>query len=219
MTPGEIITLFGSTKGPPALVAASADSTGKLPTVLAETRLLFDGVATPFLYSALGQISAIVPFSVAGKQQTQVEYEYQGIRSNAVTVSVLATKPALFTIDSSGQGPAAALDSNYAYVKRSAPISKGDIVLLFLTGAGQTNPGGVDGRIVSKPPLPTPLAKVSATIGGLNAQVLYAGAAVGLVQGGTQVNLHVPDGAGIGRSTCSDYNWRGLVRRRRLRLQ
>ena len=122
-----------------------------------------------------------------------MEYEYQGIRSNPLTVPVVPAKPALFTLDASGKGPAAALDSNYAFVTRSAPIAKGGILLLFLTGAGQTNPTGADGQIVLKPPLPSPLAKVTATIGGLDAPVLFAGGAVGLVQGGIQVNLRVPD--------------------------
>ena len=43
-------------------------------------------------------------------------------------------------------------------------------------------------------PLPQPLAKVTASLGGVNAEVLYAGAAPGLIAGVMQVNLVVPGG-------------------------
>jgi endo-1,4-beta-xylanase len=191
VSPGEIIVLFGPTQGPPALVAAQAGANGKLATSLAETRLLFDGVAAPLLYSVAGQISSIVPFGVAGKQQTAVQYEYQGIQSNVVTATVVASKPGLFTLDASGKGQAAALDAAYNPVTRASPIAKSGVVLLFLTGAGQTNPPGVDGLITAQAPLPA-VANVTATIGGIEAPVQYAGGAVGLVQGGIQVNAQVP---------------------------
>jgi len=197
-SPGEIMVLFGATQGPASLTTAQADTNGKLPTILAETRLLFDGVAAPLLYAVAGQAGVIVPFGVAARQQTAMQYEYQGIRSNVVSVPVLEAKPGLFTLDTSGTGEAAALDANYAPVTRAAPIQKGGIVLLFLTGGGQTSPAGVDGLITSQAPLPMPLAKVTATIGGLDAPVLYAGGAVGLVQGGIQVNVKVPDAVSSG---------------------
>ena len=193
VSPGEIMVLFGPTQGPPALAVAQVGANNRLPATLAETRLLFDGTAAPLLYSIAGQISAIVPFAVAGKQRTSVQYEYQGIQSTAVTAPVVAAKPGLFTLDASGKGQAAALDNSFNPVTRASPIARGGVVLLFLTGAGQTSPPGTDGLITSpQASLPVPVAKVTATIGGIDAPVLYAGGAPGLVQGGLQVNLQVP---------------------------
>lgn len=69
------------------------------------------------------------------------------------------------------------------------------MVLLNLTGAGQTKAEGVDGLVAADPTgLSVPLLHVSAEIGGLTARVLYAGTSVGTVNGAIQVNLLVPDG-------------------------
>lgn len=46
---------------------------------------------------------------------------------------------------------------------------------LFATGAGQTSPPGVDGKI-SSPPFAAPILDVQLTIGGVPAQIEYAGA-------------------------------------------
>jgi endo-1,4-beta-xylanase len=91
VAPGEIAVLFGPTFGPAALTVSQADATGMLPTQLATARLLFDGVPAPVLYSEVNQMSAVVPFEVAGKTTTQVQYEYQGIRSNTISLKVAPT--------------------------------------------------------------------------------------------------------------------------------
>ena len=87
VSPGEIIVLFGATFGPESLVISQAGADGKLPGIFSDTRLLFDGAAAPILYTRVGQMGAVVPFSVAGNATTQVQYEYQGVRSNSVTVN------------------------------------------------------------------------------------------------------------------------------------
>jgi uncharacterized protein (TIGR03437 family) len=63
--------------------------------------------------------------------------------------------------------------------------------MFFATGAGQTDPPGADGQIAGDT-LPKPLLPVTVQIGGLDAKVLYAGAAPGLVAGVLQVNCIVP---------------------------
>jgi hypothetical protein len=66
-----------------------------------------------------------------------------------------------------------------------------------VTGEGETNPAGIDGR-PALDSFPKPKLPVSVKIGGLNAQVSYAGAAPGLVAGVMQVNVKVPDGIEAG---------------------
>jgi len=61
------------------------------------------------------------------------------------------------------------------------------------------NPVLPDGVLVPlTAPYPVPVAKVSVTIGGLPAQVQYAGAAPNLVSGMLQVNAVIPAGVGPG---------------------
>jgi endo-1,4-beta-xylanase len=191
VAPGEIAVLFGPTFGPAALSLAEADPAGKLPVKLSDVRVLFDGIPAPLLYSRVGQVSAIVPFAVAGSTTTQLQYEYQGIVSNTVSVPVKLTVPGLFTLDSSGKGAGAILDTSYHVVSRDNPARKGDYLLLFATGGGATTPASVDGQIALVPPIPIATAKVTATIGGIDCPVQYAGGASGLVAGALQVNVQV----------------------------
>ena len=122
VAPGEIVVLFGATQGPAALATAQVVN-GRIPGLLSDTQVFFDGVAAPLLYSWAGQVSAIVPFGVASRQQTAVQYQYQGIQSNVVTVPVVAAKPGIFTLDASGKGQAAALDANTVHSLRLSRLA------------------------------------------------------------------------------------------------
>jgi hypothetical protein len=68
----------------------------------------------------------------------------------------------------------------------------GEVISLYATGAGLTNPSEVDGKIIGVDVLPVPRLPVSVRIGGVDAEVLYAGAAPLLVSGVLQVNVRVP---------------------------
>ncbi|MBZ5582684.1 MAG: hypothetical protein LAQ30_10880, partial [Acidobacteriia bacterium] len=65
VAPGEILTLGGAGVGPatPELPADSASA-----PVLGGTSVLFDGVRSPILYAAPGQVNLVVPYEVHGKQ-------------------------------------------------------------------------------------------------------------------------------------------------------
>jgi endo-1,4-beta-xylanase len=175
VAPGEIVALFGATFGPASLQSTASG-----------VRILFDGVAAPLLYTQVGQTGAMVPFGVAGKTATQVQYEYQGIQSNTVTVPVRDAVPGLFTLDSSGKGAGAILDTAYRVISKNNPARRGDVVLLYGTGGGTAGP---DGLLT---------AKASVTIGGVDCPVLYAGSAPGLIAGAVQVNVQVASGVPSG---------------------
>jgi uncharacterized protein (TIGR03437 family) len=77
---------------------------------------------------------------------------------------------------------------------QSNPALGGSIVSVYATGEGQTNPPGVDGK-PDDTPAPTPILQpVTATVGGMNAQIQYAGGVSGLVAGVLQVNVQIPPG-------------------------
>jgi uncharacterized protein (TIGR03437 family) len=106
---------------------------------------------------------------------------------------VADSAPALFTADGSGNGPGAILNENGSLNSASNPAARGSVVVLYRTGAGQTDPAGVDGLLVVEA-LPQPMLPISVPIDGQAAQVLYASAAPGLVAGIVQVNIRVPAG-------------------------
>lgn len=198
VSPGEIVVLFDAGFGPASIAVPEADASGKLPSQFSDTRLLFDGVPAPILYTRVGQMSAVVPFSVAGSPTTQVQYEYRGVRSNPITVNVAATRPGIFTLDSSGQGDGAILDTAYRVISQTNPARRGEVILLFATGGGVTNPPSVDGQIAVSAPFPVVPSSVTARIGGIDCPIQYAGGASGLVAGALQINLQVARGVPSG---------------------
>ncbi len=60
-----------------------------------------------------------------------------------------------------------------------------------MTGEGQTQPGGVDGKVTAFP-YPTPLVPIAITVGGQAANYEFAGEAPGLVSGVMQLNVIIP---------------------------
>jgi uncharacterized protein (TIGR03437 family) len=198
VSPGEIITIFGQGLGPEELVPLRVEDSGRVSTELAGTKVLFDGVAAPLVYVQARQLRAVVPFSVAGKDTTRIQVVRSGAASEEVILPVVSARPAVFTLDSSGRGEAAALHPDYKPVSRDNPTRPGSIIMLFATGAGQLNPAVPDGAVIRGERLPRPILPVSVRIGDRDAEVLYAGAAPELVAGVLQVNVRVPDGVPVG---------------------
>jgi uncharacterized protein (TIGR03437 family) len=117
-----------------------------------------------------------------------------------MNVPVVAATPALFSVDGTGGGPGAILNQDGTPNTWDTPADHGSVVVLYGTGAGQTDPPGDDGKISGDLPLPTPRLPVTVYIDNQPAEVLYVGAAPGLVQGVIQINVRVPDSAQSGIS-------------------
>jgi uncharacterized protein (TIGR03437 family) len=206
VAPGEIVTLFGSAMGPSELISFQnlIEDNGvlRLPTALADTRILFDGVPAPLLYVSDKQSSAIVPYAVAGRTSVDVQAEYKGVRSDVVTVPVLASRPGIFSLDASGHGQAAILNEDGTLNSLSNPALTGSIITIYATGGGETAPGVADGEILSDA-LPTTSLPVSVIfdlfsdedeIYPKQGEVRYAGGVSGSVAGLLQVRVRVaPD--------------------------
>jgi uncharacterized protein (TIGR03437 family) len=201
VAPGEIVTITGSGLGPSPLVSAHVGSDGLYDTALAGTSVQFNGIPAPMIYTSATQVAAIVPYEITGTS-VPVTVTYQGQTSAATLVVVAASAPAIFTLDSTGQGQAAAVNQNGSINTTSAPALIGSIVSLYATGEGQTTPLGVNGKPATVP-LPKPNLPVSVTIGGQTvsaAQIQYAGGAPGLVAGLLQVNVQIPSGVTPGNA-------------------
>ncbi len=199
ISPGEIVALYGSGMGPAQLVAAAPGSNGYYGTQLAGTSVSFNGIAAPMIYTWATQVAVIAPYEISGTN-AQVIVTYQGQPSAAFSVSMASSAPGIFSLDSTGQGPAAAINQDGITVNSAAtPAKVGDIISLYATGEGQTTPAGVDGKPASVP-YPHPNLPVTATVGGQNATVIYAGGAPGEVAGLMQTNVQIPAGIATGNS-------------------
>ncbi len=199
LSPGLIVTLFGTGMGPATLVSwQQAANLIAFPTTLEGTRVLFDDTPGPMVYTSATQVSAIVPYAVAGKTSVKVAVEYSGVKSSTVEMAVAGTAPAIFTISGSGSGQGAILNQDYSVNSTASPARRGQVIQIFATGEGVTNPVVTDGLLVPATSLAHPIAAVSVKIGDLDAPVEYAGSAPGLVAGLLQVNAKIPSNARTG---------------------
>ena len=194
VSPGEIVALFGSNLGPASIVKLQVNN-GTVTSSLGGTQVLFDGVAAPMIYTLQGQVSAVVPYEVAGKTSTQVQVKYQDGVSNTMTVPVHAATPAIFSLDATGIGPGAILNQDTSFNTTGNPAARLSVIALYCTGGGVTTPASADGEVIGGDlRYLTQQSVVTVTIGGVNAAVQYAGAVPGAVAGLTQINVAVPIG-------------------------
>lgn len=191
VSPGEIVTIYGTGLGPTAPRGVQLSTAGAVDTSAGDTRVYFNGIAAPVLFTSAGQVNCVVPYAVSRSSTVSVQVSYLGNLSNSVTLPVQSAFPALFTTDGSGSGQVAAANQDTTFNSAAHPAPRGSVVTLYGTGEGLTNPAGSDGKIAVAP-LPSPQQSVKVTIGGFDATVLYAGAAPGLVAGVMQLNVVVP---------------------------
>jgi len=195
VAPGEAVTIFGSNLGPDQPLGFTGF--GRVGTMLGQTRVLFDGVPAPLLYARANQLNTVTPYAIAGHKNTRVVVECNGQVSEALTILVTESASGLFTADTSGQGQGVILNEDQSVNSAFNPAVRGSIVELYGTGAGQTNPAGVDGQVI-RDILPKPVLPVSVSIGGKSAQVLNVSAAPGVVAGVIRIDVRLPDGVGSG---------------------
>jgi uncharacterized protein (TIGR03437 family) len=197
ISPGEIVALFGSGLGPAELTMSAAVE-GRLPTSLAGLTVTVDGLPAPVLYARSDQSAVVIPFDSCAQSTAQIEVAY-GAKRTSVMVPSNSVDPGLFTMNASGKGQAAALNQDGRYNGQAAPARPGDIVVLFATGLGRTQPAAIDGQLATYP-YPVPKSHGQVLIGGKSGEVLYYGAAPEQIMGMFQINVRVPEGIEAGDS-------------------
>jgi uncharacterized protein (TIGR03437 family) len=154
------------------------------------------------VYAMAGQVSAVVPFGLAGRSSAQVQVEHLGAKSDAVSVPVVATLPAIFTLDGSGKGAGAIRNQDLTINGPANAAARGDTIVIYATGGGAM-PGVAEGRL-AQPPFVELSPRPTVRIGGIPAQVTYAGVAPGLIAGVLQINATVPSGVTSGEAVSID---------------
>jgi uncharacterized protein (TIGR03437 family) len=217
ISPGEIITVFGTGLGP-ATLALFVPTSPTIPTALpasgAATLVTIGGIPAPLIYTSATQIAAIVPYTVTGPSAGVVVTYGAQPPSLVFTVGVAPTDTGVFTISSSGQGQAAALNynavtSDYTVNSTATAAARGSTVVLYVTGAG-TMSLPIANTLTPASPAVTPLAAVAVTIGGQSATVNAAQATPGSVPGLLQINAVVPTTATVGSAVPVDVNIGGI---------
>jgi uncharacterized protein (TIGR03437 family) len=197
LSPGLLLTLTGLGLGPETPVSARPSAAGSFDTQLAGVQVQFDGVAAPLLLVSSEQINAIVPYSVHGRTSARIQAQVGQNYSIPIEVKVVDAAPGIFTQGQTGRGQAVAFNADFAVNSVLNPARRGSVVTIYMTGEGQTDPPGQNGRVITTD-LRKPLLPVTATIGGKPAEVLYVGSAPQSVSGICQVNLRIPEDLGAG---------------------
>jgi uncharacterized protein (TIGR03437 family) len=197
VSPGEIVIIFGQNIGPAAPAGLAVGADGKVATLLSGVQALFDGVPAPLLYVSASQVNAVVPYEVAPNAVANLQLQFNGTAIPAGGVPVAPATPAVFSIDSTGQGAAAVLNQDNTVNSPANPAARGSIVQIYATGAGVTSPAGITGAITGAATM-QPLLPVSLTIGGITAAIAYASSAPDAVSGLFQVNAVVPQSVAPG---------------------
>jgi uncharacterized protein (TIGR03437 family) len=202
VSPGEIITIFGIGLGPAALVMYPGTSPlpDSLPATEPNTSVTIDALPAPILYTSANQVSCIAPYGLVtdiGGAAVNLVLTYNSIASTPFPVNIVAADPGVFSMNESGTGQGAILNFNstsgdYTVNSSTNAAVKGNIVVIYVTGYGQTNPAGDETTLIAAGTPVVPVAAVSVTIGGLAATVQAAQAPVGSVAGVLQINVVVP---------------------------
>jgi uncharacterized protein (TIGR03437 family) len=204
IAPGEIVTIGGTSLGPANGLGLTLNSTGTVSTSLGNVSVSFSGYPSPLVYVSQTQINCVVPYGVAGLVSPFVQVTYAGQTSNVFSLGAVATAPGIFTLNGQGSGPAAVLNASGTVNGPNNPAAKGAIIVIYMTGEGQTSPLGVTGSVTAvtthngAPFTPQPLLPVAVTIGGQPATPVFYGEAPGDVAGVMQLNVIVPTAAASG---------------------
>ena len=139
-------------------------STTPLPLELGGVRVEVNGVAAPLYFVSPGQINAQMPYETAAGAAT---VRVGGISSE---VMVAAAAPAIF-----------------------AAVRQGEVAVAYVTGLGPVSPAVATGSAAGFDVLSSSVATVTAAVGGVAAEVQFAGLAPGFIGLG-QVNVVIPAG-------------------------
>ncbi len=195
LAPGMIIEVYGAglatAKGNPGVLP--------LPTSFQGTSLIVGPDEAPLYFVSGGQLDVQVAAELAPNQQ----YPVIAILNGALSVPVMADiAPIQLGIAAQTDGTVIAQHgANSAYVTATSPAKPGEVLVIYLSGMGPTNPSVPSGKPA---PGSEPLARVTipptVSLDGQNATVQFAGLTPGLV-GLYQINFQVPANARTGDLT------------------
>lgn len=190
LPPGGIVSVFGGNMA----TASGGATTVPLPFTLSGASISMGGVNAPLFYSSAGQINAQIPYELPVNSRPQVVLSQSGALTVPETIVVAPAAPGIFATNQQGTGQGAILNVQGLFVDGSAPAAGGDVVQVFATGLGATNPVVASGvGAPTSPALAKVVAAVTATVGGQPAPVQFAGLTPTFV-GLYQVNVQIPSG-------------------------
>lgn len=170
-----------------------------LPATLGGVSVTVDGRAAP-LYGvartpAGEQVNFQVPFETAGPDRATVVVRRGEVSTAPFEAALVAAQPGIFTLD--GTAALAVRADGNRLVTAAEPLAAGEYIYFYATGLGAVTNPPATGAASPREPLAHAVAAPRVILGGVPAELLFAGLAPDFV-GIYQVNIRVPAGAPAG---------------------
>jgi uncharacterized protein (TIGR03437 family) len=201
ISPGAWISIYGTNLAYTTRLWKDSEILGgKLPTLLDGVSVSIDGRLAAVNYISPIQLNVQVPDDTATGPVTLAVTTPQGTATT--TVPMQTVSPGLFMYQAANARYVAAQHADYSivgppglYPGASSPAKPGEVIILYATGFGPTTPPTPSGQVVTSAAPVVNLSAITATIGGLQATVQWAGITMA---GVWQLNVQVPAGAATG---------------------
>lgn len=199
VAPGSLISIFGVNLGPVTPISASRLP---LPTELGGTEVIVgDTMRCYLIYVSAQQVNCQLPGDL-DRDRIRLFLRTRDrdmIRESApIEIRISSANVGIFGMNGNGRGPAAALNyrggesGGYQNNGASATAMQGQVMLLFGTGLGRTDPPVPGGQAFNG--LARAVEQPEVFIGGVAAQIQYAGRAPGFA-GLDQIQIVIPPNA------------------------
>ena len=203
VSPGTYVAIYGSTLASGDALAGSTP----LPDKLTDTEAFIGGQPLPLIYAGSGQINALIPQNLKPNTSCQLIIQRGSTLSAASVLTIAKYQPGIYTLDLSGGGQGIVEIAGTTLIaapngEGSRPVNRSEYLVIFATGLGPVaGPNGeqppVDGAAAPITTVYQTTGVVSATIGGVDAPVLFSGLTPSVV-GLYQINVQVPSAAAVG---------------------
>jgi uncharacterized protein (TIGR03437 family) len=189
LTPNALATIYGSNLS--RTTASIALGAGELPTVLAGVRITVEGVLASLLYVSPTQVNFLIPNDLL-LGDASLTLTRQGTEVVTKRIDLRDVSPALFSAQA---GRVAATHADGRLISADAPARQGEVVVIYGTGLGQTDPPQLD-RVIPRSAAQIRLwNRLRIVLEGQtlsNESILYAGVTPGYA-GLYQINLRLPE--------------------------
>ncbi len=193
---GSIATMFGLNLASDIATAA----TFPLPLKLGGATVTINGIPAPLFYASPLQINFFVPYELAGQTSATILVSTATGLAEVTGIPITPQSPGLFLTNAAGDP--AVIHANGQPVSASSPAAGGEIVEIFATGLGPVTNAPADNAAAPTSPLAMDKITPRVIIGGVDAEVKFAGLAPGFA-GLNQINVVVPKGLPAGPATVT----------------
>ncbi|PWU01276.1 MAG: hypothetical protein C5B51_23125 [Terriglobia bacterium] len=189
--PGSIVSIFGIDLSFGTLGLTADNTTARtLPNELSNVRVYLNNSLAPLLFVCPTQINFIVPSNLR-PGTIPLRVVRQGISGPEVGMTLVDAAPQLFK--SKDGYVLAQHGGDYSIVTSDAPARGGEVIVMYATGLGRTQPYPAPSEIPNYPG--KVVSELKLTIAGLAVgpeRIWYAGLSPGMA-GVYQINVQVPD--------------------------